>query len=87
MTNAWFLKRKVLQQCPKSRFGITAPVASAVEAAFKNILEASEILAQALKIRPNTVIIPVSPQLSVQFRKQHRYGQVAVLIQSLLEAG
>lgn len=87
MTNAWFRKRKVFQQCPKPGFGITAPVASAVKTAFKNVLEATKILAQALKIRPNTVIIPVSPQLSIQFRKQHRYGQVAVLVQPLLEVG
>ena len=50
MTNAWFLKRKVIQQCPKTCFGITAPVASAVKAAFQNVFEATEILAKTLKV-------------------------------------
>lgn len=78
MTNAWFYQLEVFQQRPETGYVVTSPLTAAVEPLVEYFPDMMKIIMQAVIVAPDTVVLPVSPQLSVQFRKQHRFRQVAM---------
>ena len=87
MTNAWFGQFEVFNQCLEPCPRIASPLTATVKPLQENRLGEVKIVAHTLVVAPDTVIIPVPPQLSVQFRKQYSFRQATVLAAPFLQTG
>jgi hypothetical protein len=78
MTDAWFYQLEIFQQRPEPGYVVTSLLATAVEPFVEYLPTMMEEIMQTLIIAPDTVVLLVSPQLLVQFRKQLRFRQMAM---------
>ena len=87
MTDTWSYQLEVIQQRPKPSPTVTVPLAAAIEALVENSLDMMKVIIQALIIASDTVVLPVSSQLSVELRKQDRFRQIAMGFTPFLKVG
>jgi hypothetical protein len=87
MTNVWFYQPEIFRQRPEPGCIVTALPAATVEPLVEDFPGMMKVIMQTLVVAPDTIVLPVSPQLSVQFCKQHRFRQVAMVFTPRLEIG